>query len=165
MNMRSVTLLVVLLAGLYCASATNSSLADKIVIIKSTRTMTLLNQDKVLKTYKIALGTVPVGPKQVEGDHKTPEGNYMIDAKNPKSQFHMALHVSYPSTADRERARKLGARPGGAIMIHGLAPSFAYLGPLHRQTDWTDGCIAVTNAEIEEIWKLVPVGTRVEIRK
>ncbi|HEX3091534.1 MAG TPA: L,D-transpeptidase family protein [Candidatus Angelobacter sp.] len=138
--------------------------ADKILIVKSAHTMTLLSGGKMLKTYKVALGGVPVGPKRVEGDHKTPEGNYVIDAKNARSRFHLALHISYPSAADTETARKLGSRPGGAIMIHGLASSFAYLGPLHRQTDWTDGCIAVTNAEIEEIWRLVPVGTRVEIR-
>ena len=138
--------------------------ADKIVIVKSARTMTLLRGGKTLKTYKVALGTVPVGPKRVEGDHKTPEGNYVIDAKNAHSRFHLSLHISYPSSADTEAARKLASPPGGAIMIHGLASSFAYLGALHRQTDWTDGCIAVTNAEIEEIWKLVPVGTRVEIR-
>ncbi|HEY2116195.1 MAG TPA: L,D-transpeptidase family protein [Candidatus Angelobacter sp.] len=138
--------------------------ADKILIVKSARTMTLLSGGKALKTYKVALGGAPVGPKRIEGDHKTPEGNYAIDAKNAHSRFHLALHISYPNAADTETARKLGSRPGGAIMIHGLASAFAYLGPLHRQTDWTDGCIAVTNAEIEEIWKLVPVGTRVEIR-
>ena len=138
--------------------------ADKIVIVKSAHTMALLRGGKMLKVYKVALGGEPVGPKSIEGDHKTPEGDYIIDAKNAHSWFHLSLHISYPSPADMERARKLGSRPGGAIMIHGLASSFAYLGPLHRQTDWTDGCIAVTNAEIEEIWKLVPVGTRVEIR-
>ena len=159
-----IVLSIVLVIGLSCASARNNAQADKIVIIKSTRTMTLLRGDVVLKTYKVALGTVPVGPKRVEGDHKTPEGNYMIDSRNPQSQFHLALHISYPSTADQQKARKLGTRPGGAIMIHGLAKPFAYLGPLHRRTDWTDGCVAVTNAEIEEIWKLVPVGTKVEIR-
>jgi murein L,D-transpeptidase YafK len=138
--------------------------ADKILILKSAHTMTLLSGGKVIKTYKVALGTVPVGPKHVEGDHKTPEGNYVIDSKNPQSIFHLSLHISYPSAADRLRAKELGASPGGAIMIHGLAKQFAYLGRLHRQADWTDGCVAVTNAEIEEIWKLVPVGTRVEIR-
>jgi murein L,D-transpeptidase YafK len=146
------------------AAAPTQPQADRIIILKSAHTMTLLSGDKVLKTYKVALGTVPVGPKRVEGDHKTPEGNYTIDAKNPQSQFHLSLHISYPSAADRESAAKLGTRPGGAIMIHGLAKQFAYLGTLHRQVDWTDGCVAVTNAEIEEIWKLVPVGTRVEIR-
>ncbi|HEX4602846.1 MAG TPA: L,D-transpeptidase family protein [Candidatus Angelobacter sp.] len=153
-----------LCASFLRASPANQPQADKIVIVKSARAMTLLSGGKVIKTYKVALGGVSAGPKRVEGDHKTPEGSYIIDAKNPQSQFHLSLHISYPSAADSERARKLGARPGGAIMIHGLAKSFAYLGALHRQTDWTDGCIAVTNAEIEEIWKMVPVGTRVEIR-
>jgi murein L,D-transpeptidase YafK len=153
-----------LLPAALCVCAAAQPRADKIVIVKSTRTMTLLSGGKVLKTYRVALGTVPAGPKRVEGDHKTPEGLYTIDSKNPRSQFHLALHISYPDAADRERARRQGARPGGTIMIHGLAKPFAYLGSLHRQTDWTDGCIAVTNPEIEEIWSLVPVGTRVEIR-
>jgi len=158
-----IQLAIFLVLGLHLAIAAPVQ-ADKIVILKSARSMTLLSGGKVLKTYKVALGSVPVGPKQVEGDHKTPEGDYVIDAKNAHSQFHLSLHISYPSAADQQRARSLGARPGGAIMIHGLARPFAYLGPLHRQTDWTDGCVAVTNAEIEEIWRLVPVGTRVEIR-
>jgi murein L,D-transpeptidase YafK len=160
-----ITALLGLIAAVSCtAAAANAPQADRILIIKSLRTMELWSGGKVMKTYKVALGTVPVGPKHLEGDHKTPEGSYVIDAKNPQSQFHLSLHISYPSAVDRQRAAGLGARPGGAIMIHGLAKSFAYLGPLHRQTDWTDGCIAVTNAEIEEIWKLVPVGTKVEIR-
>lgn len=161
---RCIFLFLLLLAAVSLASPAAKPLADKILIVKSTRTMTLYSGNKVLRTYKVALGTVPVGPKRVEGDHKTPEGIYTIDAKNPQSQFHLSLHISYPDAADRERARNLGARPGGAIMIHGLPPRFAYLGALHRKVDWTDGCVAVTNAEIEEIWKLVPVGTRVEIR-
>jgi murein L,D-transpeptidase YafK len=138
--------------------------ADKVIVEKSKRTLTLMQGDKVLKTYKVALGGDPVGAKERQGDHKTPEGNYVIDSKNAHSQFHLALHVSYPNAADRARARKAGFDPGGSIMIHGLAPSFAWMGPLHRQKDWTDGCIAVTNEEIEEIWTLVPVGTPVEIR-
>jgi murein L,D-transpeptidase YafK len=126
--------------------------------------MTLMDHDKVLKTYRVALGGVPVGAKQKQGDHKTPEGEYIIDAKNSRSQFHLSLHISYPNASDRERARRLGVNPGGDIMIHGLPPAYASLGPLHRQWDWTEGCIAVTDSEIEEIWDLVPVGTRVEIR-
>jgi len=161
---RRIHLTAVLVLGLHLATIAAPVQADEIVILKSVRTMTLLSGSKVLKTYKVALGSVPVGAKQVEGDHKTPEGDYIIDAKNAHSQFHLSLHISYPSAADQQRARAMGARPGGAIMIHGLARPFAYLGPLHRQTDWTDGCIALTNSEIEEIWKLVPVGTKVEIR-
>jgi murein L,D-transpeptidase YafK len=137
---------------------------DRILVVKSTRTMTLFSGDKALKTYQIALGGEPVGAKEKEGDHRTPEGWYTIDSKNSKSQFHLALHVSYPNDTDRARARKLGVHPGGAIMIHGLPKEFAWMGSLHRRTDWTDGCIAVTNLEIEEIWRLVPVGTPIEIR-
>lgn len=164
MRQCSLRLLIGLLVAPLFAFAADRPQADKIIVIKSARTMTLFSGGKIIKTYKVALGAVPLGPKQLEGDHKTPEGNYTIDAKNPQSQFHLALHISYPNAADRERARRLGARPGGAIMIHGLPKAFAYLGALHRQRDWTDGCIAVTNAEIEEIWKLAPVGTLVEIR-
>ncbi|MGB6960474.1 MAG: L,D-transpeptidase family protein [Candidatus Acidiferrum sp.] len=137
--------------------------ADRIVVHKSERTMTLFRDSKVLKTYKVALSTDPVGPKEREGDHKVPEGLYVVDAKNAHSKFHLALHISYPNAADRERARKPGVKPGGNIEIHGLGPNFGWVGSLHRQVDWTDGCIAVTNSEIEEIWPLVPVGTAVEI--
>ena len=164
MRQRRIHFLIVLIAALRCVAAAGTIQADKIVIMKSARTMTLLSGPKVLKTYRVALGSVPVGPKRVEGDHKTPEGDYRIDAKNSHSQFHLSLHISYPSAVDQQRARSQGLRPGGAVMIHGLARPFAYLGPLHRQTDWTDGCVAVTNSEIDEIWKLVPVGTKVEIR-
>jgi murein L,D-transpeptidase YafK len=138
--------------------------ADRIVIVKSQRTMTLLRNGEVLKTYKVALGHEPQGAKTQQGDNRTPEGLYTIDSRNPHSQFHLALHVSYPNAADRERARKLGVDPGGAIMIHGLPQSFAWMGALHRQTDWTLGCVAVTNPEIEEIWSMVPLGTTVEIK-
>ncbi|HEV2960220.1 MAG TPA: L,D-transpeptidase family protein [Candidatus Angelobacter sp.] len=146
------------------AVAVGPDQADHILIVKSKRTMTLMRGAKVLKAYSVALGTVPTGAKEKQGDHKTPEGNYVIDAKNSYSRFHLALHISYPKAEDRERAKRMGVNPGGDIMIHGLESRFAFLGALHRQTDWTDGCVAVTNSEIEEIWKLVPVGTTVEIR-
>jgi murein L,D-transpeptidase YafK len=151
---------LVLVPGTAAPAARNIQ-ADRILIVKSTRTMTLLQGNKVLKSYKVALGGVPVGPKQIQGDHKTPEGNYTIDSRNEHSQFHLALHISYPSAADRVRARKLGASPGGDIMIHGLPRGFS--DARYTRTDWTDGCVAVTNAEIEEIWNLVPLGARVEI--
>jgi murein L,D-transpeptidase YafK len=146
------------------AASEDVALADRIVVLKSTRTLTLMRSGEVLKRYKVALGGHPVGAKEREGDHKTPEGEYIVDSKQWQSRFHLALHISYPSAADRERARKLGVDPGGAIMIHGLENKYAWVGAMHRQIDWTDGCIAVTNAEIEEIFRLVPVGTRVEIR-
>ncbi len=137
--------------------------ADRIVVHKSERKMELYGHGKVLKTYRIALGPKSVGPKTRQGDHRTPEGHYRIDAKNAHSQFHLSLHISYPDTKDRQQARKAGVNPGGDIMIHGLPDQYAFLGALHTKYDWTDGCIAVTNEEVEEIWKLVPVGTEVEI--
>jgi murein L,D-transpeptidase YafK len=141
-----------------------AAVVDKIVIVKSTRTMILLSHDQVVRSFNVALGTEPVGAKHKHGDHKTPEGNYVIDARNAHSQFHLSLHISYPNAGDWQLARELGVSPGGDIMIHGLMPRYAWMGPLHRHHDWTDGCIAVTNSEIEEIWKLVPMGTKVEIR-
>jgi murein L,D-transpeptidase YafK len=152
------------LPAAWCAGKKDGQLADRIVIVKSEHTMTVLRQGQVLKTYKVALGHEPRGAKTRLGDNKTPEGEYVIDSRNAHSQFHLSLHISYPSPADRDRAKKLGVDPGGQIMIHGLPPAYAWLGPLHRKTDWTLGCIAVTDSEIEEIWTLVPVGTKVEIK-
>ena len=137
---------------------------DRIVVVKTDRTMALIRNGKTLKAYKVALSREPVGPKEQEGDHRVPEGLYVIDSKNPHSRFHLALHISYPNSADRARAGKLGVKPGGNIEIHGLGTTYGWVGSLQRQIDWTDGCIAVTNSEIEEIWNLVPVGTPLEIR-
>lgn len=154
----------VLLFGLAAVLLAAGPKADRIVIVKSARTMTLVSGGQVLKKYLVALGTVPVGAKERKGDHKTPEGLYTIDAKYPRSQFHMALHISYPNAADRARAWKAGVNPGGSILIHGIGEKYGWVGARHRETDWTEGCVAVTNEEIEEIWKLVAVGTPVEIR-
>ena len=125
--------------------------------------MELMRTGQVLRTYKIALGGNPVGAKMRQGDHRTPEGVYVIDRRNEHSQYHRSLHISYPNAADRERARKLGVSPGGDIFIHGLPNGYGFIGAAHRARDWTDGCIAVTDQEIEEIWKLVDNGTPVEI--
>ncbi len=137
--------------------------ADRIVIMKSAHTMTLMSGARVIKTYRVALGD-PKGPKVQQGDKKTPEGTYFVDAKNPQSLFHRALHLSYPNAADRERARKLGVNPGGDIEIHGLPKQYAWMGASHLAVNWTTGCIAVTNPEIDEIWDEAAVGTAVEIR-
>lgn len=137
---------------------------DRIVIIKSKREMTLMREGKLVKTYRVALGTQPVGAKQRQGDHKTPEGTYVIDSKIEHSQFYHALHISYPNAADRERAQKLRVSPGGDVEIHGLGAKYGWVGAAHREHDWTDGCVAVTNQEIDEIWPMVAVGTPVEIR-
>ena len=138
--------------------------ADRILVVKRSHTMTLLSHGRALKSYTVALGRGGGGAKTRKGDRETPEGDYVIDAKNPHSRFHRALHVSYPNARDRERARKLGVSPGGDVEIHGIEERWAWLGGLHRQVDWTAGCIAVTNPEIDEIYRLVAVGTPVEIR-
>jgi murein L,D-transpeptidase YafK len=138
--------------------------ADRIIIHKKERTMELMRAGQVIKTYKIALGGQPVGPKMRQGDHRTPEGVYVIDRRNAQSQFHRSLHISYPSASDRERAGKVGVSPGGDIFIHGLPNGYGFIGSAHRARDWTDGCIAVTDQEIEEVWTLVDNGTLVEIR-
>jgi len=138
--------------------------ADGILVNKARHEMLLLKNGKILKTYQVALGKHPVGPKIQEGDMRTPEGIYRIDGRYAKSQFHMALHISYPNASDRERAQALGIKAGSDILIHGLPNGQGSVGKGHLQSDWTWGCIAVTDEEIEEIWKMVPTGTVVEIR-
>ncbi|WP_268235307.1 L,D-transpeptidase family protein [Silvibacterium dinghuense] len=136
--------------------------ADHIVILKSQHQMVLMTQGKLLRTYRVALGRAS-GNKERRGDHKTPLGHYVIDQKNAQSRFHLALHVSYPNAADQQHAREAGVDPGDAILIHGVRKQFAWLGSLQHDIDWTDGCIAVTNDEMDEVWKLVPTGTPVDI--
>jgi murein L,D-transpeptidase YafK len=145
-------MLFVLVASSGAAQSPQAKKVDRIVVMKSKRTMTLENDGHVVKTYKVALGGQPLGAKDRQGDHKTPEGEYF------------ALHISYPSATDRARARKLGVSPGGDVEIHGLGKKYGWIGARHRLSDWTDGCIAVTNEEIEEVFGMVPVGTRIEIR-
>ncbi len=137
---------------------------DRILIEKSARRLMLISRGEVLKTYKIALGGNPIGPKERQGDNKTPEGTYVIDARNRDSRFHLSLHISYPNERDKKRAKELGVSPGGGIMIHGIKNGFSWVGDAHAGVDWTKGCIAVTDQEIEEIDKLALNGTIVEIR-
>jgi murein L,D-transpeptidase YafK len=138
--------------------------ADKVIVGKHARQMILLSKGRVVKKYKISLGRNPKGSKTRAGDRKTPEGVYVIDSRNPRSRYHLSLHISYPNTSDTKRAKQLGVSTGGDIMIHGIRKGFGWLGPLHRLANWTKGCIAVTNREIEEIWRAVPNGTQIEIR-
>jgi murein L,D-transpeptidase YafK len=145
-------------------AATPEQRATAILIEKQARRLTLLRNDAVLASYEVSLGASPVGPKQQEGDGRTPEGRYAIDFKHPRSRFHLALRVSYPSEADRRSAKQRGVAPGSDIMIHGLPNGLGWLGGLTLLRDWTDGCIAVPNTQIEEIWARVDVGTPVEIR-
>jgi murein L,D-transpeptidase YafK len=140
------------------------SVADSIVVEKSAHRLSLYRNGAVVRSYLVALGEQPVGDKVSRGDMRTPEGRFTIEARNLESRFHRALRISYPDAAHRARARSLGVSPGGDIMIHGLPARQAWVGAAHRDFDWTEGCIAVTNEEIEEIWSAVPVGTPIHIK-
>ncbi len=130
----------------------------KIIVFKSARYMHLMHGTTVLRSYRIDLGFAPQGHKQIEGDGRTPEGLYYIDRRNPDSEFHLSLGISYPNTSDKERAQKLGKSPGGDIFIHGRGNPVQQL-----MRDWTWGCIAVTNTEMEEIYSMVRTGTPIAI--
>jgi murein L,D-transpeptidase YafK len=138
--------------------------ADRVIVIKHERSLLLQAGGMTMKRYRIALGQNPEGHKQAQGDGRTPEGLYRIDWRNPRSRFHRSLHVSYPNADDRQRAARAQVNPGGDIMIHGLPARLGWIGPLHRLLDWTDGCVAVTNAEVDELWRAVADGTPIEIR-
>lgn len=127
--------------------------------------MTLLRDGEPLRTYAVAIGRGGLEAKTREGDGLTPEGHYHINGRNPGSGYHLSLRISYPDAKDRAAAAARGESPGGDIMIHGLRNGFGWLGPVQHLVDWTQGCVAVTNEEVEEIWRVVPDGTPVEIRR
>jgi murein L,D-transpeptidase YafK len=158
---------IAFLAAILCSGQISDldaqSMADSIVISKSRHTLTLMSGKTVLKTYSVALGRGSAGAKQVEGDNRTPEGKYIIDEKKTITRFHKALHISYPNPQDRAIALKLGKSPGGDIEIHGLPTTFAWLGTAQHVLNWTTGCIALSNEEMDEVWKMVSISTPVEI--
>ena len=145
------------------AGADNYVKADKVLVIKSERTMYLLKNGEIFRRYTISLGTEPLGPKQELGDKKTPEGLYTLDRRNPQSKYHKSIHISYPNASDRQLAAQRGVDPGGEIAIHGLPTKTDDDAWDYLERDWTDGCIAVTNEEIQEIWDLVDDHTPIEI--
>jgi len=144
---------------------TNKSPITRILVEKEARKLHVFAGDTLLKTYEIALGFFPEGHKEVEGDGKTPEGIYKIESKNPNSAYFLNLGVSYPNEADRAHAARLGKSPGGDIKIHGLPNGSGAIGKAHLLRDWTQGCIALTNPEMQELYDSVPIGTEIEIVK
>jgi murein L,D-transpeptidase YafK len=134
----------------------------QIIVKKGERRMLLMHESRIMRVYNFDLGFAPVGDKQFEGDGKTPEGIYFIDRRNPRSEFHLSLGISYPNAADRAEAQALGKSPGGEIFIHGQPPA-AKLKKKKLGPDWTAGCISVTNREIEEIYAMVRDGTPIAI--
>ena len=138
--------------------------ADYVVVDKSDRKLYLYKAGRVLREFDVALGLVPSGPKQREGDFRTPEGKYLLDARNANSDYFLSIHVSYPNETDRARARTQGVDPGGQIMIHGLPNDPRYDLRRYQDTDWTDGCIAVSNSDMIDIWLMTRESTPIEIR-
>lgn len=138
--------------------------ADYVVVDKSDRKLYLYRTGRVLREFDVSLGLVPKGPKQREGDFRTPEGKYVLDARNVNSDYFLSIHVSYPNEADRARARLLGVDPGGQIMIHGLPNEPKQDLRRYQGTDWTDGCIAVSNSDMIDIWLMTRESTPIEIR-
>ena len=134
------------------------------LVLKGPRRLLLLRGARVLRDYEIALGNQPVGPKRHHLDGRTPEGRYVLDGRVVDSRYHHALHISYPNAEDLAFARRAGVDPGGNVMIHGLPDGQGWVADSHRAYDWTNGCIAVTDDEMNEIWELVDDGTPIEIR-
>jgi murein L,D-transpeptidase YafK len=137
--------------------------ADTVVVRKSERKMYLMRAGSILRSYKIALGLRPDGHKQSEGDYRTPEGKYKLTRRNPNSEFFLSILIDYPNDQDAARARRAGLKPGGAIMIHGRPNTPSRSRDYYATVDWTEGCIAVSNSDMVEIWLMTPPDTPIEI--
>jgi murein L,D-transpeptidase YafK len=146
------------------AGAGDFPVADRVVVEKGARKLHLMRDGEPLRTFRIALGIRPVGDKEKEGDFRTPEGTYLLDARNPNSEYFLSMHISYPDGRDYREARERGLDPGGAIMIHGQPNNPTRSEAYYRTQDWTNGCIAVSNSDMIDIWLMTPDNTPIEIR-
>lgn len=154
------------LAALACGGAVRAGdfpLADKVVVEKSKRKLYLIRNGEAFRTFDIALGNAPVGDKQEEGDNRTPEGRYYLDMRNPNSDYFLSIRISYPDEKDRQEAQARGVDPGGQIMIHGQPNTPTYSAAYYRRSDWTNGCIAVSNSDMIDIWLMTPDRVPIEI--
>ena len=152
------------LLGLGGLQASEFPVADSVIVEKGARKLYLMRGDEAFRSFDIALGIVPTGDKQQEGDFRTPEGRYILDMRNPNSEFFLSIHISYPSQQDRREARARGVDPGGAIMIHGQPNIPTKSEAYYRTQDWTNGCIAVSNSDMIDIWLMTGENTPIEIR-
>ena len=159
--MRLAFTLLFLALPVFCVAAGK---ADRVLVDKSEAKLYLLQHGEVIKGYNVVFGENPIGHKQQQGDERTPEGNYVLDYKKADSSFHKAIHISYPNAEDIARAKAHGVDPGGLIMIHGQPNGMWWLAYITQLFNWTNGCIAVTNAEMDEIWEAVDPGTPITIR-
>ena len=145
------------------APATDFPVADRVLVEKGKRKLHLLRDGEIFRTFDIALGVEPSGHKQKEGDNRTPEGRYWLDLRNDRSDYFLSIRISYPNERDRREAERLGVPPGGQIMIHGQPNTPTYSAAYYRQTDWTNGCIAVSNSDMIDIWLMTPDRVPIEI--
>lgn len=155
--MKYITLLVLMFAASAYAEV------DLVKVDKSEGKLYLLEGESIIKEYRVAFGANPKGHKQQEGDEKTPEGSYILDYKKEDSSFYRAMHISYPNNVDKENAKLRGVSPGGFIMVHGQRNGFGWLSFIMQVFNWTNGCIALSNSEMDEFMALVKVGTKIEI--
>ena len=155
--------LIIILLALFSSSVFSSQKADSVLVDKSEKKLYLIANGKPFKSYHVVFGANPAGHKQQEGDERTPEGKYLLDYKKDDSAFYKAIHISYPNQNDIENAKKRGVNPGGFIMIHGQRNGLSWLSFASQFFNWTNGCIAVTNSEMDEIWLAVDAGTPIEI--
>lgn len=155
------TVLAILLGVAVTSNAAEK--ADRVVVKKSEARLYLERDGKAFASFKAVFGGQPRGHKQQEGDERTPEGRYVLDSKNAKSAYYKAIHISYPNAHDTASANARGVAPGGFIMVHGQKRGFGWLAPLAQQFNWTDGCVAVSNEDMDIIWQTVDVGTPIEI--
>ncbi|MDH3619729.1 MAG: L,D-transpeptidase family protein [Gammaproteobacteria bacterium] len=162
--MKRIALAMIALLAPGLMQASEFPIADHVVIEKGARQLHLMQGGEIFRTFKIALGIQPVGDKKREGDFRTPEGRYTLDRRNPNSDFFLSIHISYPNPADRREAADMGVSPGGAIMIHGQPNVPTRSETYYRTQDWTNGCVAVSNSDMIDIWLMVGENTPIEIR-
>jgi murein L,D-transpeptidase YafK len=161
--MRFIALIFTVVISANCFAGNRK--VDLVLVDKSEKKMYLLSEGNQFKEYHVVFGSNPKGHKLQEGDERTPEGKYVLDYKKADSSFYKSIHISYPNEEDKAKAKKIGVSPGGLIMIHGQKNGFGWLSWLTQRFNWTNGCIAITNSEMDEIWELVKVGTPIEIRQ
>jgi len=157
-------LFIVLLLILQTANGECAQKADAVLVIKSERRLYLINEGERFASFAATFGAEPTGHKQAKGDGRTPEGHYTLNYKNASSKFYKSIHISYPNAKDRENAKRLGVDPGGDIMIHGLAKDWEWAAQFAQYFSWTNGCIALSNRDMDQVWEAVDQGTPIEIR-
>jgi murein L,D-transpeptidase YafK len=161
---QAVSALTCALVLLFAVCTSGAEKADAVLVVKSERRLYLMKGDKVLEAYPVTLSGEPKGHKQQQGDGRTPEGHYLLDHKNINSKFYKSIHISYPNAQDRENAKNRGVSPGGDIMIHGMPNGWGWAWPVLQLYPWTEGCIALSDKDMDGVWAAVDVGTPIEIR-